>query len=162
MARFTIRWEVRFWDDAGLARGEAGEDVVDADDPGRACYEVGRRLAARFARPYTLTTTHDGESSGGTRYRGAYPTGLPDVDAVRARVRDGAAPAAVADELRGRGATPLAIMLAFEEAFGIDLDRLGDVPVVCAGGAARAAAAARLDAQIAALERRWDRPFRLR
>jgi hypothetical protein len=141
MARFAVPWRIKFWEPSGRVAHEAGEELVEAATIETARRDVERRLAARFAPPFEL------QIDGGhwTRTRAPSPAGVPDAGTLRDRVRAGLAPDVLFRELAA-AVTPLAAMVAFEEAFGLSLDELaGDVA-----------------ARVREMQYRWDRPHRLR
>jgi ribosomal protein L7/L12 len=168
---YRASWEAYWWTDDGDRVSDAGAEEVRAVSGERACASVENRVRVRVGgteRPAYVRTRLASAQARWSSWSGRHvssPMGMfSPPDAVRAWRLEGRSAVEIIAALRQQAphATVLAIMLALEQSFDINLDALAPVATWANGRLSADELGRALDGVITAARPRWDRARRLR
>jgi hypothetical protein len=166
---YEVQWEAVFWTDDGDKQTTAGVESSPGSSGKDACYRVDRLVQARLgagARPLMTRTSIPSLAprSGWGSVPPEYPKAAPSADELRAHKREGrSASRLLRDALeRAPALSALSLMIAFEAAFMLDLERLTEISRHRKGEIEDAALDEALEPRIHQQMPRWNRPFALR
>lgn len=164
-----MQWEAVFWSDDGVKQTTAGVEPSPGSSGKDACQRVDRSVQARLgacvrpllSRAWIPPLAQKSAWSGAAP---AYPRAAPAVDALRAHKREGRSASFLLRDMSERAPelSALSLMLTFEAAFLIDLERLTEIGRYRAGALSDAALDEALEPRIQQQRSRWDRPYALR